>query len=648
MTSSHQSKAAWEAAISAVSSRANSELGMDLDEAQAYALKKVGPWVEPDSPVAVATPNQTIEPVLDTLAADRTASSDAVQHADAENHTKAPTTKDAGKSSAGKPDPDQQTRRETKDGGAAIAGASETGVDTLPKSSAQANIEATEQPTVVKSGAPALIWALGGVAIAFAYCFAEISYNMSLVEFVSSANTSSDAFANLERVGKSLGAIGLSMVAARAFFKEWRAIAAFAVMAPLAYMAIDHGFDAYVDGLSHEAKVEGYYLGAYRSLTLNGQLVDLDFAGPEGSIERKLKLLNLPLAAGSGKNPQRKVTEYVLGNDEAKNFDKEINDLFEVYNDVSRKIDPLFGYYYIESKKVPDGMFHDKYVAAFMKKTGGIPPGLDKDAFNAQIQKSYPSLAIYRATVAIPAQPSIGMAALRMGDIPPGLDQPSFQAFFKDFINKARTTRREKANEVETLAHAKNLISSSFVPPLSMSLSMLSFGLNGAAAIAGLLLLGLWPWRAQKWHKAASIATRAGLTAAVVIWMATRPMALTGPAGNWQAQASERSFAGMVWSRAINAEAAVLAMAAPALPAIHGAFIDDTHPDHVNKVRVERASTVDLGDLDQKLDEFKASADQQPAPQIADPNFCADEKRLKEKGYYGSSCPPGGTAYGKK
>ena len=317
---------------------------------------------------------------------------------------------------------------------------------------------------------------------------------------------------------------------------------------------------------------------------------------------------------------------------------------------MGRKIEPMYGYYAIESRKISEQkLFHDRYVAAFTKKSGGIPPGLSKAEFNAAVQQQYPNLATYRETVAIPAQPAIGMPALTMGDIPPGLDQAGFEAFFHAHIDKARMARKDKSGDVEQLAQSKNLISSSFVPPLSMGLSLLSFGLNLAMALAGAASLVLWPVRKAKGAAAAILAAKLGFAVAILGWMATRPPALSGAAGRWQEVAASSSFAGAAWSKAINAEGAVLALAAPALPAIHRAFIDDSHPDQVKRVTVEKAQAVDLGDLDQKIAEFKSAAESADTPGVVDPNFHADESKVDQKGYYGETRPSGGVYdYAKK
>jgi hypothetical protein len=638
MTRKFAYKVDWLVAVGSEARRANIELGMDVDEARAYAIKMIGDWEEPVQP---ATPIQVEAPLAEQDPGSEPAK--PVGPSAEEIAAKAASARQA------ELEKQVEAERRHKDAQeAALRRAADQAREASQRGKAQGTSEVANAPSGANSHA--WLWAVGGVVATLAYCAAELAYNMSLVEFVSSANTSADAFEGLERVGKALGALGLSMAVARMFFNQWKLLAALAVMAPVAYMAIDKSFNAYVDGLPHEVKVEGYYLGAYRTLVLGGQLADPDFAGPEASIERKLRLLNLPLAAGSGKDARAQVSEYVYGSDQdSKRLDKEIGELFGIYNSISRKIDPLYGYYAIESKKIPGGAFHNAYVRGFMKKSGGIPPGLTKEQFNEEIQKSYPSLVTYRATVAIPAQPSIGMAALRMGDIPAGLDEPAFHQFFTDHLKKAQSLRNEKAGEVETLSHSKSLISSTFVPPLSMSLSLLSVGLNAAASLSGLLLLGLFPWREARWHKALSLSLQASLTIAILGWMATRPDALTGVASAWQAKVVERSVIGAAWSKMINAEARVLGALAPALPAIHSAFIDDSHPDQVKKVQVAKAQSVDLVDLDQKLAALKASSEEVSAPAAAvDPSFYADEKRLGEKGYYGETRPAGGNPYAKK
>jgi hypothetical protein len=647
--SGFDTKQAWEAAFGAAYRRASSELGMDHDESEAYAKKHTGPW-DPLArlPVVPATV------ALKVLTAPPPAGLDkgATRNVPAQpQRAVLPRPIDSATVSA-KATPAEAVARPALTDAPSPMDKCNLVPSEPTKYPARISSAAARQAAgpVVSPTRQSSFWvAAAGVFITALYCIAELCYNMSLVEFVSSANTSADAFENLERVGKLLGAIGLTLALAKTFLKGWRAAAAIAIMAPLAYLGIDRGFDAYIGGLPHEAKVEGYYLGAYRSLLLSGKLQDPDFGGLDASIERKVRLLSLPLAIGSGKDPQAKVSNYVFGSDGPSGFDKEISGLWDIYDSVSRRVDPLYGYYAIESRKAESHQaFRDKYVAGFLKKSGGIPPGLSKAQFNAAIQSAYPSLARYRATVAIPAQPAINLPALTMGDIPPGLDQPGFSSFFRAHIARARAARLAASDQVETLPSSTNIIASAVVPPLSMSLSLLSFGLNLASAGAGLTLLALWPMRKSRAWPLFGLAVKAGLTIVVLAWMLSAPPALSGVAGQWQARAASASTAGAAWSRAINAESSLISAARPVLPAIHKLFIDDSHPDQVKRVTVEKAREIDMGDLDQKLAEFKTAAQTDDGPQVPDRGFYADEKRLDDKGYYGETRPSGGNPYQKK
>jgi hypothetical protein len=616
----HPSRQAWESAISAAEIHASIQLGMGSAAARDYAARTVGLFEDPE-----ATPSSRVAPpappAIDPIVI-----------------APAPMAKDVEPAPA--PTRPPATLAE----------------DVAPAAKPFARIEDDPAPPIAPLGRPSRAsrqlsghpwaWAMASLALAGVYCLAEAGYNTTLVEFVSSANTSADAFSHLESFGKALGAAGLSMALTRVLFQRWRAVAAFAVMAPLAYLAIDRSFDSYVEGLPHAAKLEGYYLGAYRSMTLSGQLTDPVLSSGD-DIERRMRLLNLPLLVQGGVDAKGKVAAYVFSDGDTQSFDKEVAGLWDVYASVSRRIDPLYSYYAIESKKILEHKaFQDKYIAAFTARTGGIPPGLDKGQFNARVEQQYPALGIYRATVAIPAQPSIGMAALRMGDIPAGLDQPGFSAFINDDLAKAQKARRDRADDVEELPHSKALIASTFIPPLSMSLSLLSFAVNGAALLAGLILLPLAgrSGRAANWT---SKAVRAGFTAVAIALLVSRPAALTGAPAAWQARAAESSALGWIWSKAIDAESSFLSAFSPALPRIHAAFIDDSHPEQVNRLRIAKAQPLDLADLDRKLDEFKAESDKPiDAPQV-DPSFHADEKRLNDRDYYGESRPVGGNPYVK-
>lgn len=514
--------------------------------------------------------------------------------------------------------------------------------------------------------------ALGLVAVGAAYCVAELSYNLSLVEFVSSANTSAAALENLERVGKGLAAFGLANVlvkllggaakslagasssvtikAAARMLSGARALALFVTLCPLAYWAISSGFDAAVANLPHAAKVEGYYLGAYRTLVLEGSLADPDLAAASSQrIQDKLLLVNLPLAAGAGKDPQTRVVNFVYGDDNA-SFDKEIALLWEVYDSVANRIDPLWSYYAIESRKAGNqkGLYGELYAKEFAKRTGGIPPGLSKEAFNAEVQKRYPALETYRQSVVIPAQPAIGMPALRMGDIQSGLDQAGFSKFIQKHIDDAKAGSRAKAEKVEELAHSTGLIGSAFIPPMSMTLSLMSFGMNAALLAGGIVGLLLWPLARFPAARALAKASNVCFVALALGWIFTQSGGFSGEPARWQAKVAGQGMFSALWARAIDGEAAVLRIASPALPAIHSAFIDDTHPGEVKRVKVEKAAQVDMSEIDARLEQMKASSAEAAVPAIADPNFVADEKRINDPTYFGESRAAGGNPYVKK
>lgn len=340
-----------------------------------------------------------------------------------------------------------------------------------------------------------------------AYCVAELGYNLCLVEFLSSPGASDVAFENLERVGKGLSAVGLSMFASKALLKGKAAALAFALMVPCAYVGIDRGFDAAIDSMPKETREAGYWLGAYRSAVADGKISDpaLWPAAGKPSLEQKLAMSQIPMVS-AGRGPVGgAVRDFILSDvrDPARDAEA-VEALWGAYSSVMAQLRPAWGYYLIESKRYDEfggpKVAKEAYKDAFAKRSGGIPPGLSKEEFYSRLAASNPSLREFSEAVVIAPRPDVGVKGLKMGDFPPFLGEAEFRADAGARLGAAKDDVSRMVDEAPKGPDAKKVAAAAFIPPMAQGLSLFSFALNLGAAAAGALRLLAWktPLRSRR------------------------------------------------------------------------------------------------------------------------------------------------------
>lgn len=442
------------------------------------------------------------------------------------------------------------------------------------------------------------------------YLLCEVIYNLGLVEFLSSKNTEISVFENLETFGKVLSSIGLSLIFIMLVKNSKTKLIAFAVLVPVLYMCETFGFHHLVDSLPTETKVAGYYSGVYRNAVINGSIPDSQLS--ELTPYNRVMLSNIMALSTNKDVIRKKVDELLYKAPES----KEIVALYSNYQKLTSTIEPYYSTYAITSKRW--GGFEGKAKEAIDKefiKRSGLPQGLNKEQFYSAVAEKSPSFKAYLETVIIPGDEKFGIAEIKGKDIPLGMNQEQFKVFvelkIKDILSK---TAINEAN-FDKLPHSYNLISSVFIPPLAIFLSLLSIILN--ASILCIEISSLVKTKVLKLclYISAGIPT---LVAVAVFSASTfNPYKLSEPL-----------------NRIHGIEATLYEALNPVASLIHSVAINDVAPNEGQIVRIKKPEAINFSDLEAKMGELKSISNQE-LPTI-DERITADSERLEnDKSYFG-------------
>lgn len=478
-------------------------------------------------------------------------------------------------------------------------------------------------------------WAM--LAATALYCVLELFYNLSLAVFVSSAQTTAENFERLETVGKLLAAGGLSLFVSGVCSK-WRGIL-FAVCLPVFFAGITVAFDSVLNGLPDTAKKAGMHLGAYRNLVINGDIPAPGIIPGKIGTAESVALANIPLLLPEGARVSDEVLSWLTGASPGSDASAKaaIDALWKSYSSVMDTIAPHYPTYAIQSKKFLDAMPSGGSAARekvrvwaegrFVRKSGGIRPGLSREAFIAEVLARHPAGEKWRQAVVVPAVAKLGVAEMRAGDFPAGLDEKGFRLWLGKRLSDSVATARASADGAVEASVAKDLIASAFVPPMSMALSQASLFLNLGLLFAALV--------ARTGSGRAPFAIKIAPLAAFSLWAFSIPSELPEPFRRNQESMARASFGGAVWAASINAETGLLRIFGPAVPALGGlGSLSLGDGEKAKPVRISKLAVPELGNLAETIP-MLGGADIGEDIAEADKTLLVEESRLLEKGYYG-------------
>lgn len=444
-----------------------------------------------------------------------------------------------------------------------------------------------------------------------AYVICEVIYNLGLVEFLTSKNTEITTFEHLETFGKTLSSIGLSLVLIHLFKNSTTKKLAFLILVPALYIAETVGFDSFVRNLSPETKAAGYMSAVYRNAVLNGTIKDAELAGQ--SAYDKVIMSNI-MSVTSNKDQVQRAVRNLLN--QAPQMDG-MTQLFKNYQNLTSTIEPYYATYAIESKRWDGykGMAKDAIDREFMKRTGGLKQGLNKKEFLEAVAVKAPDFQRFQDSVIIPGNDGLGIAELRGKDLPLGMSEVQFNEFVKSHLVDIQQKTAITPTNIDKLPHSFDLISSVFVPPLAIALSLMSIILN-----TGLLLSEIGKLAPAPSKTAARIGLGLVPASIAVLVFATfthNPYKLGEPL-----------------NRATGLEATLFNTLQPAANLIHQVAIDDQHPNEANVIRIKAPEPLNFHDLEQMMAQLKNSSSLD-LPQI-DARVTADSDRIEnDKSYFG-------------
>lgn len=435
------------------------------------------------------------------------------------------------------------------------------------------------------------------------YVFLEYTYNVGLVEFLSSKNTEASVYSHLESLGKGLSAIGLSLFIIKLFSKY--KVVAFIILAPLIFLSEGIIFDKIVDNLPSETKAQTYYLAVYRNAVLNGHIENQQIGNAPFNATQKVLIENILLIDKS--SIKSSVDNFLY----QKVDNSKIDEMFKLYSTVNSKVEPYYAQYAIASKKLktmPSAM-QSVAIGVFTKRTQGIPPYLDLEGFEKELAKNNPSFNKYYNTVLIEKNDKLNIKEFKAGEIPLGLNQSQFNDYVIKLISSNVDKMKIKTTNVDYLPHAHDLIASVVIPPIAMSLSLLSLILN----LVSLLML-----KDSKVLKSIVVVISLGAIGSLVYF---------AQLSHWQANP--------IWKTTLYTEENLVNASSAYMDFIHARFINDKSPDLTQVVQIKSVnSSIDLTTLDKQTQELEKANNEDNGPKI-DPSLKVDTTKLNEQGYYG-------------
>lgn len=388
--------------------------------------------------------------------------------------------------------------------------------------------------------------------VTLAYLLMESVYNAGVVRMLSSPGVSKETVEGMEVIGKAMASIGITLFLSRVISMPVKWL--FAPLAALIYVGLGMAVNSFIDQIPATAKVGGHWLGMYRVAVLEGRVEDRELFHPgmDPKPAQRVALANIALISKADNADIRKAgVAYIRGMVSEKVGNKDIGPEFErfwkVYSFASEKLRPVWNWY---RQQVYQQEHRQPSMAEFMSAV-------------ADSNRYGPLFRRYKAKVLYEGKAEYGIARITAGDVPLFESKAALRARFNRFIADGKTTVVSHYIPKEWNANAgltRDLASSVFIPPISMTLSLFSVFLN-VASVAGLLAaIGVAICKPVSTKAANHIQRAVTLSAFAAI------LALTGvspfPDGTRFAEAQMRAasdnLAGKVWSMGLDRELQVL------------------------------------------------------------------------------------------
>lgn len=477
--------------------------------------------------------------------------------------------------------------------------------------------------------------AIGSVLFTALYIFAELTFNLGLVDFLNSKNTEMDTFKSLETFGRLLSSVGVGLLVVKLACFIYRKInkqevietsfkaVVFMLTAIVFYLGQTSIFNSILNNMSQEQSLNAYAFGVYRNLNLNNQ-INLKVLKNENK-EYDDVIVSMLGVLTTNPNLEKEVTNSVKSFFYAENnLDQKL--IGRIYDEMQFKmpnVDKYWGIYAVESRRYEsyNGYNKESYRKKFQEQIG-MPPSLSKKEFENRLKsKMMGDKSSLNSIVIVPANEALKMKSLKIGDIPEGLNRKSWINYVNNHINSALEKSRFKKENVHSLPHSREIISSVVITPIAVIISMIALFLNICTLITSL---------SAPLGKLAVIpgVLTAGLFALFINNWSYNPYHLNENL-----------------NKLIGSETKLVKMFNGYRGVIHNMFVNDNNPNQYQLIRLEKPKMPDMSnmkaDLDAKFASLKKTGDIEDISQVKILDKAAEQIKVdineleKNKYYYG-------------
>lgn len=389
--------------------------------------------------------------------------------------------------------------------------------------------------------------------VTLVYLLAEVTYNVGLVRMLSTPGLTKSTVEGMEVVGKTMASIGITLFISRIF--PLRRAWLYCSLVAMTYIGLGIMVDRTIDRLPDSAKHTGHWLGMYRVAALEGRVGDPDLITPgfDPTVGQRMAMVNMAMLKYADKNDVEKVArKYLLVK-----VSEHIN-----YTDIDRSFDRFWRTYSYASAKLKP--VWDWYCAETQKQEHRTPSLAE---FSRKVEESNrfgPRMREYSNTVLYKGNQAFGLPPIAARDIPLFLTKDQLRAHFNQLINDGKIKAVDHfapdtgaTATTPAVQLTRDLSSSVFIPPISMSLSLFSIFLN-MASLAGIIAsYALYECSSPRGEKVAQCVTMA----IVIVALAMTSSPPFNPGSKFaaaSAHAAEDGFIQRLWIEAINRESFIL------------------------------------------------------------------------------------------
>lgn len=392
--------------------------------------------------------------------------------------------------------------------------------------------------------------------ITLLYLLAEIAYNVGLIRTLSTPGLSRDTIEGMETVGKAMASLGITLFISRLL--PLRRAWLYLVLIVAIYLGLGMAMNRVLDQLPDNAKRSGHWLGMYRVAALEGHVTDQSLSTPGVALSsgQRMAMVNMALLLYSDQSEVEKAARQYLFSKVSDHInhtalENDFAHFWQAYSEASSKLEPAWDWY---RKKT---LAQERRSATLREFMTGVE---DNPQFGGKLRE-------YNRTVLYKGNPTLGLPAVTAKDVPLFLGEIQLRMHFAKLIEDDTLKAVDHFSPDTRLAATqstqltRDLSSSVFIPPISMSLSLFSTFLN-VASLVGILLAFALCTAQGRWSSPRAVKTVQCMTVAATLGaLALLNMPPFQPHSKFATStehAAQESVLERLWVTAINREELLL------------------------------------------------------------------------------------------